>query len=185
MLYKNDLVAAGTSDFRCDSIDYEETLKQRQKDGISPPCILVSACLAGECCRYDGKNNLKPSLKALVDKGLALPVCPERSGGLPCPRTPCERVGDQILGRDGADYTAPFYAGAKKCLEAVDVFPIRAAVLKERSPSCGVYTIYDGSFSGNRIPGRGVFAALLASRGIPLYTEDTCDEIMTALERTT
>lgn len=161
---------------RCDFIDYAATAEARQREGKSPPRYLVSACLSGERCRYDGGANEVPELKYLAELGDALPVCPECSGGLPCPRTPCERAGGHIFGRDGQDCTAAFFAGAEKACEALRHFPIRAAILKERSPSCGVHQIYDGAFSGRLIPGEGCFSKRLADEGILLYTEETLDK---------
>lgn len=158
---------------RCDRLDYAATAAFRRETGILPPKVLVSACLAGECCRYDGGSNLVPACREMVESGEAIPVCPECAGGLPCPRTPCEQVGDRVLGEDGSDYTEAFHAGARRCLEAARVFSIEKALLKARSPSCGVDVIYDGTFSHKRIPGSGVFAEKLAAMGIRLATEET------------
>lgn len=158
---------------RCDFLDFQETLLYRQKNHLPLPRRLISACLAGERCRYDGGGNLVPTLKPLAESGDALPVCPECAGGLPCPRVPCERRGTRIIGRDGSDHTAAFQAGVEQVLRALDLFPIESGILKARSPSCGVDQIYDGTFSGRLIPGAGLLAQVLSARGIPLSTEET------------
>lgn len=158
---------------RCDFLDFDATLLYRRKNNIPLPRLLISACLAGERCRYDGGANLVPELRPLAQGGDALPVCPECAGGLPCPRTPCERREARILGRDGGDYTASFQSGVDWVLRALDLFPIEAAILKARSPSCGVDRIYDGTFSGRLIPGAGLLAQALSAKGVSLSTEET------------
>lgn len=158
---------------RCDYLDYTATAAFRREAGQPLPHMMVSACLAGERCRYDGGDHLVPAARTLVETGEALPVCPECSGGLPCPRTPCERRGNGVFGKDGSDCTAAFAEGARRCLEAARIFPIETALLKARSPSCGVDEIYDGTFSHRCIPGSGVFAEQLAAAGIRLATEQT------------
>jgi uncharacterized protein YbbK (DUF523 family) len=143
--------------------------------------ILVSACLLGLCARYDGGHNLCPALVAPAAAGLCLPVCPEQLGGLPTPRQPAEITGGsghdvlagraKVLGKAGADLTPAFLRGAQQTLALVRAIPVAAAILKARSPSCGVGTIYDGSFTRTIRDGDGVAAAALAELGIPLYTE--------------
>ncbi len=143
--------------------------------------ILVSACLLGLACRYDGGHNRCPALDNLAAAGLCLPVCPEQLGGLPTPRPPAEITGGDgaavLAGRagisrqNGADLTAPFLNGVRQTLFLVRAIPVTAAVLKARSPSCGVGAIYDGTFTRTLRQGNGVLAAALAELGIPLYTE--------------
>lgn len=136
------------------------------------PKFLVSACLCGLACRYDGRSSLVPALAALYDQGLALAVCPEVEGGLPVPRPPCELVRGRALTREGADRTREFLAGAERALALALEYDLRLAVLKEKSPSCGGNFIYDGTFSGRLIPGRGLAAALLARHGVRLANEE-------------
>lgn len=128
--------------------------------------LLVSACLLGEKCKYNGGNNYSPGIAALRERFELIPVCPERLGGLPVPRIPSERVGERVLDREGADVTEAFRLGAEKTLEIAAAHGIRRAVLQERSPSCGCGMIYDGSFSGRLVPGMGVTAQLLADNGV-------------------
>jgi len=138
--------------------------------------LLVSACLLGQPCRYAGGSNAIPEAEALGARYELIPVCPEQLGGLPTPRIPAERVGDKVLSRTGADVTAAFRAGAERALEAAQ--GAGKALLKERSPSCGCTCIYDGSFTGQVIPGQGVTAELLARHGIKLYGESQVDELL-------
>ena len=148
--------------------------------------ILVSACLLGLSCRYDGGHNLCPALAAPAAAGLCLPVCPEQLGGLPTPRPPAEIAGGsgndvlagqaKILAQGGADLTPAFLRGTQQTLALVRATPVAAAILKARSPSCGVGAIYDGTFTRTLRNGHGVTAAALAELGMPLYTELDLDE---------
>lgn len=130
--------------------------------------VLVSACLLGENCKYSGGNNLCPALLDWLDREghEAVPVCPEVLGGLPTPRTPAELADGVVTARDGRNVDAEFRRGAALALERAREEGVTLAVLQPRSPSCGVRQIYDGTFSGRRIEGRGVFAALLAESGV-------------------
>ena len=134
--------------------------------------ILVSACLAGEYCRWDGGTNLVPEIKALVDAGKAVAVCPEEQGGLPTPRLPSERQGDLVVNSEGADVTAQFRYGAEQALRLCRKHGCRMAVLKSKSPSCGKGLIHNGLFDGGLIPGVGVCAQLLLDDGIEVMTEE-------------
>ena len=134
--------------------------------------ILVSKCLAGFNCRYDGGNNLVPEIKQLFDSGLSVSVCPEQLGGLPTPRIPSERIGGRVVNREGADVTAEFTAGAEAALQIALELGCRTAILKSRSPSCGKGCIYNGKFTGERVPGNGVTADLLLQHGIEVLTEE-------------
>ena len=140
------------------------------------PRYLISACLCGHACRYDGGSFDLPHLQKLVDDGVALPFCPECAGGLPTPRTPCEIVatpdGDRrIISRTGIDCTAEYDRGAELALALCRERGLIGAILKDGSPSCGITRIYDGTHTGQRIAGRGVTASLLAKHGFALYTE--------------
>ncbi len=141
--------------------------------------LIVSACLAGIPCRYDGKAQRNEAVAALVEAGLAVPVCPECLGGLPTPRVPAELVGGsgedvldgkaRVIASDGEtrlDVTDAFIKGANAALEAAREAGADEAILKANSPSCGFGTIYDGSFSGAKAAGSGVAAALLAANGL-------------------
>ena len=134
--------------------------------------ILVSACLAGLHCRYDGGAKTNETVTRLVAEGKALPVCPEQAGGLTTPRLPCEIVNGRVMRKDGADVTAEFEKGARECLALANLAGVKEAILKSKSPSCGVDMIYDGSFSGRLVPGDGVFAAMCRKQGINLLTEE-------------
>ena len=135
--------------------------------------LIVSKCLAGIPCRYDGKDNLVPEIKALVERGEAVAVCPEVLGSLPTPRTPSELQPDgRVLNKQGEDVTAQFVSGAERALEICREHGCAGAILKARSPSCGKGVIYDGSFAGKRVPGNGVFAQMLLDAGIPVMTEE-------------
>ncbi len=135
---------------------------------------VVSACLAGECCRYDGGSNPDPAVIRLVEQGLALPVCPERLADLPCPRSPCEVQGDKVVNRDGEDLTEAFLRGAELAMALTRRHGCSRAVLKARSPSCGSGMIYDGSFSKRLIPGDGLWTRLLRQSGMDIQSEETC-----------
>ena len=134
--------------------------------------ILVSGCLAGFNCRYDGGNNLVPEIRQLLEDGLAVTACPEQLGGLPTPRIPSERVGNRVVNREGADVTAEFKAGAEAALRIALENGCRTAILKSRSPSCGKGCIYNGQFTGELVPGNGVTADLLLQHGIEVLTEE-------------
>lgn len=136
------------------------------------PLYLVSACLAGRACRYDGTACPVPELKRLVDAGLAMAVCPEELGGLPTPRPPAEIRGNRVVTRDGRDVTAQFERGAEQTLTFARSRNLRRAILKDRSPSCGCGLIYDGTFSGSLTAGDGVAAAKLREAGIIVRGEN-------------
>lgn len=151
----------------------------RRQGARLAPRYVVSGCLAGLCCRYDGGSNPCREVVQLVEAGLAVPVCPESLSGLPVPRPPCEQVlcgpdKDEIrvLSRDGGDVTAAFELGARSAHDAALATGCRAAILKARSPSCGVGAVYDGSFSHTLRPGDGLWARLLREAGFRLWTED-------------
>lgn len=141
---------------------------------------LVSACLAGENCRYDGKNSRNEAIVELVREGRAIPVCPEQLGGLPTPRIPCEIVRSEdgiirVINKEGKDCTREFLSGAEKTLALAKARGVKKAILKARSPSCGCGQIYDGTFSGKLVRGSGITAQLLMDHGIEVCTEDSLD----------
>lgn len=133
--------------------------------------ILVSACLLGMDCRYDGTHAYCPALEQLMAEHVLIPVCPERRGGLPTPRVPAERQGERVVTRDGDDVTGAYIAGAQEALRLAKQYDCRYAIFKERSPSCGSGAIYDGSFSSRLIPGDGVAAQLLRKNGVIVLGE--------------
>ena len=137
--------------------------------------ILVSACLLGIGCRYDGKHKANPDVLALKDRYNLIPVCPEVFGGLPTPRVPSERIGERVMMKDGHDVTQNYHRGAAEALTLCRIYNIRTAILKERSPSCGKGEIYDGSFSGALTKRDGVTAELLISEGIRVLGESEID----------
>ena len=135
--------------------------------------IVVSKCLAGVRCRYDGCSNLVPAIKDLVDAGEAIPVCPEVLGGLPTPRAPSEIQPDgNVKNKLGEDVTDAFVGGAEAAFSISVASGCTGAILKARSPSCGAGTVYDGSFSSKTIDGNGLFAQLLWEADIPVLTEE-------------
>ena len=132
---------------------------------------LVSACLLGIPCKYSGGSNLCPQVLELRNHLRMIPICPEQMGGLPTPRPAAECQGAFVINREGRDVTAAFQQGARATLELARLFDCTGAILKARSPSCGVGEIYDGTFSGAIVPGDGVTAKLLRDAGLTLYTE--------------
>ncbi|CAM4330525.1 DUF523 domain-containing protein [Lacicoccus alkaliphilus] len=149
--------------------------------------ILVSACLIGENVRYDGDNSLNEKIRRLMDEGSTLPVCPEVAGGLATPRKPAEiRGGDGhdvlagnagVIDTSGADVTEQFLKGAYDTLAIIKQYAPTMVVLKENSPSCGSSNIYDGTFSGRKVPGAGVTTALLEQNGIRVISEQEFDAL--------
>ncbi|MBO5184158.1 MAG: DUF523 domain-containing protein [Clostridia bacterium] len=131
----------------------------------------VSACLCGFPCRYDGKSKPDERIKALYEEGRALPVCPEKLGGLTTPRTPCEIIDGKVISSDGEDRTSEYLLGSQKVLELCKKHGIKKAILKQNSPSCGSTHIYDGTFSGTLIEGEGCLTALLRKNGIEVTGE--------------
>ena len=128
--------------------------------------MIVSACLAGFPCRYDGKARPCAQVVELVRAGKAIPVCPEQLGGLPTPRTSCEIREDRVVDADGRDRTEAFERGARAVLQIAQTYGATEALLQSRSPSCGSGRIYDGSFTKTLTAGDGVTARLLKENGI-------------------
>jgi uncharacterized protein YbbK (DUF523 family) len=161
---------------------------RRTHEGL--PVLLISACLAGEAVRYDGSDlKLDDSwLETLRGRCRLVAVCPEVMGGLPIPRVPSEIVGSggdavldetaRVVDRTGVDVTAVYVSGARKALQLALAQQAVAAVLTERSPSCGSRLIYSGDFDGRRRPGHGVTAALLRRQGLPVFSQHQLDDVL-------
>ena len=128
--------------------------------------MIVSACLAGFPCRYDGKAKPCAEVMELVRAGKAIPLCPEQLGGLPTPRSPCEILAGRVVDKTGADRTVEYRRGAEAVLTAARTYGATQALLQNRSPSCGSGWIYDGTFLGTLVQGDGITARLLAESGI-------------------
>lgn len=138
--------------------------------------ILVSACLLGKNCKYNGSNNLNQSVLDFIEGHEVIGVCPEQLGGLSTPRLPAEMVEGIVTNKEGISVDAEFRKGAQEALAVALENKVDLAILQSRSPSCGVKEIYDGSFSGKKIKGQGVFAKLLSARGIKvLDAEDVAE----------
>lgn len=144
--------------------------------------ILISACLLGIPCRYDGMEKEYDGIRELMNRHVLIPVCPEQCGGLPTPRIPAERVGDRVLNREGADVTDCFRKGAEQALRLAELYGCEYAILKERSPSCGLGQIYDGSFSGTLAAGNGMTAELLKKHGIKVIGESRVGELLSEIK---
>lgn len=146
---------------------------------------LISACLCGVNCKYNGLNNLNDKCLELLRKGEALLVCPEQLGGLNTPRIPSEILGNakdiielnegKVINKEGKDVTKEFLKGGKEALKIAKEANIKKAILKESSPSCGSNFVYDGSFTGNKIKGKGITAYLLEKEGIEIISEKDLD----------
>jgi len=141
---------------------------------------LISSCLCGINCKYSGGNNLNEGCLRLLEEGKAILVCPEQLGGLSTPRTPAEIKGtargvldknDKVITKDNIDVTEAFLKGAMETLHIAKLSNIKAAILKEGSPSCGVNYIYDGSFTGKKVSGKGITATILEENGIDVISE--------------
>ena len=128
--------------------------------------IMVSACLIGEKCKYNGKDNCSEKLLEYIKDHEVIAVCPEVAGGLSIPRIPCEIVNGIVINKDGENKDAEFRKGAQICLRRALEEKIDLAILQSRSPSCAAKQIYDGSFSGKLIDGQGIFAGMLSENGI-------------------
>ena len=154
--------------------------------------VLVSACLLGVPCRYDGQSKRHPLVQELCRRHRVIPVCGEIFGGLPTPRPPAEICGQRVITREGADVTAAYRRGAEAVLELARLLTpwcgrllvlarltgAEAAVLKERSPSCGSGAVYDGTFSGTLTAGWGAAAGLLREQGIRVLGESRLEELL-------
>ncbi len=135
--------------------------------------VLVSMCLLGVNCRYNGVPKEDVTVKELLNREdiTLIPVCPEQLGGLSTPRTPSERKGEIVVSSEGEDRTEAFMGGAREALHVAKLYGCEVALLKERSPSCGNKEVYDGSFSETVVPGEGVTAELLRKNGVKVFGE--------------
>lgn len=181
-------IAMGNASEECKMAAKYETLSNGE-DGIAAaiekfvfktdkPKLIVSACLLGENCKYNGENNYCKEAAQLADKFHLIPICPECFGGLPIPRVPSEVVGDKVLSKDGKDLTAYFKDGAEKSLYIANENNCCYAVLKERSPSCGYRKVYDGTFTGTVIDGNGITADLFYENGIRIFGESQIKKLL-------
>ncbi|MFW5999800.1 MAG: DUF523 domain-containing protein [Halanaerobiaceae bacterium] len=154
--------------------------------------ILVSACLLGENCRYDGENTLQPELKELLAGRDIRIICPELEGGFSVPRPPAEIFGGdgfdvlrgraEVVSEDGREITDKFLIGIRNLVADIDLMNVECAVLKSRSPSCGSEKIYSGVFEDRLREGSGVFAAFLQRAEIPVFSEERLKELKEFLE---
>ncbi len=147
--------------------------------------FIISACLCGVNCKYSGKNNLNEKCMKMFQEGKAILVCPEQLGGLPTPRNPVEldSCAKEVIENEGKaidklgnDVTKQFLDGAYETLRIAKEAGINKAILKEGSPSCGCNFVYDGSFSGNKIKGKGITAYILEQEGISVISDEDLDE---------
>ena len=138
--------------------------------------IMVSACLLGENCKYNGGNNLSDKVTRFIEGHEVIPVCPEVMGGLPTPRVPSEIVNGVVTMADGRNVDTEFRKGAQIGLQLAKENEVDLVILQSRSPSCGVKQIYDGTFSGNKIDGQGIFARLLTENGFRIVDVEDLDD---------
>ncbi len=134
--------------------------------------ILVSACLAGVNCKYDGGNNENKKIIELIKNKDVILICPEQLGGLKTPRIPAEIQKTKVINKDNIDVTKEYKKGAEEVLNLAKKFNIKKAILKSKSPSCGKGKIYDGTFSNNLIDGNGITTELLEKNGIKVISSD-------------
>lgn len=143
--------------------------------------VFVSACLLGEHCRYDGKiepsQEIEELFECCLEMGiLMIPVCPEVLGKLPVPREPAELRGGRVITKSGSDVTKKFFLGARRVRIMADLFGVRMAIFRQKSPSCGAGLVYDGTFSGRLIEGDGITTARLKLQGVEVVSaEDAWD----------
>lgn len=137
--------------------------------------ILVSACLLGINCKYNGGNNLKEKVLEYIKDKEVIPICPEILGGLSTPRFPSEIIGDKVINNQQTDVTSEYKKGAEEALKLAKLFNVKKALLKSKSPSCGCGKIYDGTFSGTLIDGDGITTKLFKENNIEVITEIDLD----------
>ena len=141
--------------------------------------ILISACLLGVNCRYDGGAKLIDEIDQLTERYNLIPVCPEIYGGLQTPREPAEIIDGKVINKKGEDVSENFTRGANETLHLAELYNCKYAILKERSPSCGFGEVYDGTFSGNLVKGNGYTAESLSKNGIKIIGESEIDSFLT------
>ena len=173
--YEGDRLVEAVLDGR--PVTVEDPALRPAADRTAEP-LLISACLLGAACRYDGKAQGQPWISCLRERYHLIPICPEQLGGLPTPRSPAERVGETVLTRDGRDVTEQYAAGAEEALRLAKLLGCKKALLKERSPSCGHGTIYDGTFTGTKTDGSGVTAQRLAEAGLEVFGESRWEALL-------
>lgn len=139
--------------------------------------VLVSSCLLGKNCKYNGKNNYHSDLVEFLKKYEIIAICPETLGGLSTPRYPSEIQNNRVINKIGVDVTENFILGSKLALNIAQSNNCNIAILKKNSPSCGYGTIYDGTFTSKKIKGNGITAELLFKNGIVILNEDNFDQI--------
>ena len=139
--------------------------------------IMVSACLLGQKCKYNGGDNYNEKVTDFIRGHEVIPVCPETAGGLPVPRTPCEIVNGVVTDSAGIIRDKEFRAGAFLCLQLAKEKEIDLAVLQPRSPSCGVNRVYDGTFSGRLVEGPGIFAGMLRENGFKVIDAEDLEKV--------
>lgn len=140
--------------------------------------MLVSACLLGVNCRYDGTGMFVEQLQTLKEKHNLVPICPEIFGGMKTPREPAEKLMNKVVTKTGEDVTDYYKKGANEVLKLAKFYDCKFAILKERSPSCGYGKIYDGTFSGTVADGNGVMAELLVENGITVIGESNIERLL-------
>ncbi|MGZ2369897.1 DUF523 domain-containing protein [Ancylomarina sp. YFZ004] len=148
---------------------------------MSQEIYLISACLLGVNCRYNGTSSRILEFDTLLDSGRLIPVCPEVLGGLSTPRQACEIITQndgsrKVMTQRGLDYTSEFLTVARRILDISQTCGVKKVILKANSPSCGCGNIYDGTFSGKLIEGNGLSSQLLLANGIEVYNENNWDE---------
>ena len=136
--------------------------------------IVVSACLLGENCKYNGGNNYSPAVAEFTEGREVIAVCPERLAGLGIPREPIEIVNGKVLHKDGTSVDDQLREAVEQILAQLAGEDIECVILKSRSPTCGVKQVYDGTFSGTLVDGMGVLAAALAERGYKVMDSEDC-----------
>lgn len=134
--------------------------------------VLVSACLLGVNCKYNGNSNKNEKVLKYIKDKQVIPICPEILGGLSTPRTPSEVSNNRIITKDGKDVTSNYTKGAEEVLKLCKLFDVKKAILKSKSPSCGSGLIYDGTFSNILTKGDGITTKLLKENNIEVLTED-------------
>lgn len=136
--------------------------------------VLISACLLGVDCKYNGSNNKLDDeiIHSLKEKYNLIPVCPEIMGGMPTPRNPVEISDGKVFDYDGEEFTKEFEKGSEEVVKLAKLYDATIAILKENSPSCGSNYIYDGTFNHQKIKGKGIAAHKLSKENIKLFTEE-------------
>lgn len=140
--------------------------------------VLISACLLGVNCRYDGGNSYREAIEQLKDRCHLIPICPEMLGGLAAPRPPAEIFNGKVWDREGKDVSKQFHKGAQETFRIANILDCKYAVLKEKSPSCGSGKIYDGTFTGTLVEGDGITAKALKDMGIQVFGETKIAELL-------